>query len=856
MPKTRFTSIDIRALVRNLQQDLLGMRVANVYDINSKTYLFKMAKPDKKSQLLIESGIRFHTPDFAWEKSDVPSVFALKLRKYLRTKRLEDVQQLGVDRVVDFTFGSGPVLQHVIVELYASGNIILTDAEYVILALLRPYTTGEDVNVQIGAKYDTSTAKQATHLTRDVIAAILQTFKPGDTLRHVLNMRLDFGPEMIEHCLMTAGIEDGTVPDVDTLYNALQLGTEIFENLVKNPPRGTIVQKDLSKPSVRAGRNKKNKKQPAKGDEAATPPPPTATPETNNPQPLPSASTPSPAPASSSSSSSAPTTEGTILYEEFIPYHYVQYNGQPMLEFDRFDQCVDEFYSKLEVQKMSVARMNQETAVFKKLEKAKDEHQKRIASLQSAQITNEHKARLIETNLQDIDNCLIIVRSAVASSMDWGALATLIKEEKKRDPHSLANMIHKLKLEHNMVTLLLSEPTYEEEQDPEEAARKPELVDIDISLSAYANARKYFEQKKTSAVKAQKTIDHTEKALQSSERKARKALSEVRQKAVMAQVRKPYWFEKFHWFISSENYLVVGGKDMQQNEMLFKRYMEKDDLYVHAELHGAPTVIIKNHMIGKPVPPLTIQQAGAMTVCRSGAWDAKIVTSAWWVFPHQVSKTAPTGEYLTTGSFMIRGKKNILPPTQLIMGYGLLFRLEESSLAKHIGERSVRGEGEDTTEANEVFDEVDDSSDEGEGEKHLRKFERSKLKKAAMEEGGDEADESAPGRSTSEKGKDKVVPASAPAKPAPSVADKYKVSLVSNIEDDLAALGMQEEDQANEEEGEGEGQTEQSKKAKRLTARERRLLKQGKPIDTPKVVTETAKNEKEEEEEEGDVHSR
>jgi len=46
-----------------------------------------------------------------------------------------------------------------------------------------------------------------------------------------------------------------------------------------------------------------------------------------------------------------------------------------------------------------------------------------------------------------------------------------------------------------------------------------------------------------------------------------------------------------------------------------------------------------------------------MSVCRSAAWDAKVITSAWWVYASQVSKTAPTGEYLTTGSFMIRGKK-------------------------------------------------------------------------------------------------------------------------------------------------------------------------------------------------------
>ena len=83
-----------------------------------------------------------------------------------------------------------------------------------------------------------------------------------------------------------------------------------------------------------------------------------------------------------------------------------------------------------------------------------------------------------------------------------------------------------------------------------------------------------------------------------------------------------------------------------------------------------------------------------LQVCHSKAWDSKIVTSAWWVYPHQVSKTAPTGEYLTVGSFMIRGKKNFLPPHPLVMGFGILFRLDESSLAAHLNERRVRGEDE------------------------------------------------------------------------------------------------------------------------------------------------------------------
>lgn len=89
---------------------------------------------------------------------------------------------------------------------------------------------------------------------------------------------------------------------------------------------------------------------------------------------------------------------------------------------------------------------------------------------------------------------------------------------------------------------------------------------------------------------------------------------------------------------------------------MVKRYLKKDDVYVHADLHGASSVIIKN-ISSDPIPPTTLLQAGTMSVVQSKAWDSKIVTSAWWVSADQVSKTAPSGEYLTTGSFMIRGKK-------------------------------------------------------------------------------------------------------------------------------------------------------------------------------------------------------
>lgn len=157
---------------------------------------------------------------------------------------------------------------------------------------------------------------------------------------------------------------------------------------------------------------------------------------------------------------------------------------------------------------------------------------------------------------------------------------------------------------------------------------------------------------------------------------------------VLATVSAPVdRFEKFLWFISAENYLVIAGRDQQQNEMIVKRYfragetqtqapqMTSDllslyssflpcsgDIYVHADIHGATSCVIKNpsgksfvlsyprfletrfHSFllpvppaGDPIPPRTLTEAGTMAVCYSAAWEAKIVTSAWWVHHHQVS---------------------------------------------------------------------------------------------------------------------------------------------------------------------------------------------------------------------------
>lgn len=65
---------------------------------------------------------------------------------------------------------------------------------------------------------------------------------------------------------------------------------------------------------------------------------------------------------------------------------------------------------------------------------------------------------------------------------------------------------------------------------------------------------------------------------------------------------------------------------------------------------------------------------------------------------------------------MIHGKKNFLPPHPLMMGFGLLLCLDESSLGSHLNERRVRGEeeGAQDFEENESLKGNSDSESEKE----------------------------------------------------------------------------------------------------------------------------------------------
>ncbi|MBT4111384.1 DUF814 domain-containing protein [Candidatus Woesearchaeota archaeon] len=187
-------------------------------------------------------------------------------------------------------------------------------------------------------------------------------------------------------------------------------------------------------------------------------------------------------------------------------------------------------------------------------------------------------------------------------------------------------------------------------------------IEIDLTKSVDENAGTYFNLAK----KAKKKIEGAKKAVEVSKKKLEKLqkdedkFMEVETKKLEKKERKKEWYEKFHWFVSSEDFLCVGGKDATSNEIIVKKHTDKDDLVFHTEMAGSPFFIVKN---GQSAKEETINEAAQATGVYSRAWKLGHTTAdVFYVKPEQVSKEAQSGEYMSKGSFMVRGKSTFVYP--------------------------------------------------------------------------------------------------------------------------------------------------------------------------------------------------
>lgn len=201
---------------------------------------------------------------------------------------------------------------------------------------------------------------------------------------------------------------------------------------------------------------------------------------------------------------------------------------------------------------------------------------------------------------------------------------------------------------------------YENEDDEVIVNIENTNVLIDKAKSLEANASSYFDKSKEMDRKADRT------------REVMASKPASKPKKVVIKNKNVEWFERFRWFITTGGEIAVAGKDARSNEQVVKKYLKTNDRYAHADIHGAPSVVVKN-VNGVQPSENSMLEACNFSLSYSKAWGAGVSSGhSFWVDNDKVSKTPNTGEFLAKGAFVIRGKRNWYRSLELNLAIGLI----------------------------------------------------------------------------------------------------------------------------------------------------------------------------------------
>jgi predicted ribosome quality control (RQC) complex YloA/Tae2 family protein len=175
-------------------------------------------------------------------------------------------------------------------------------------------------------------------------------------------------------------------------------------------------------------------------------------------------------------------------------------------------------------------------------------------------------------------------------------------------------------------------------------------LEIDFKKSAQKNAEEYFERGK----KAKKKAEGAEKAVKELEETLQKIEKEVVSKKEVKIVEKKEWYEKFNWFFASDGSLVIGGRSADQNEELYSKYFDSNDLFFHSDIFGASAVILKNGVSSSGEVREEVSQFAAAF---SSAWEnTQTTVDVYSLRNEQVTKGRNEGA-LGKGSFLLKGER-------------------------------------------------------------------------------------------------------------------------------------------------------------------------------------------------------
>ncbi len=317
-------------------------------------------------------------------------------------------------------------------------------------------------------------------------------------------------------------------------------------------------------------------------------------------------------------------------YYDVVPMDLKFYEKFEKRYFKTFNEALDEFYSKMisasdEIEEMKSKELEK---LKKRLEiqlNTKKRYEEEIERLKMA-------GDAIYENYQVVDTILNALRKA-SERMSWDEIAKILKSRK----NGLAKFIKSVKNGKVVLDLGID-------------------VELDVSKDIHENADEYYEKAK----KIKDKLNGLNKAIEQTKREIENVEESLQKKFVssLRVARKREWYEKYRWFITSDGFLVIGGRNAEMNEEIVSKHLESKDLFFHTQSPGAPVVVLKR---GQEAPEQSIIETAIFAATYSALWkEGKHSGEVYYVLPEQVSKAAKAGEYLPKGSFYITGKRNYL----------------------------------------------------------------------------------------------------------------------------------------------------------------------------------------------------
>jgi predicted ribosome quality control (RQC) complex YloA/Tae2 family protein len=342
---------------------------------------------------------------------------------------------------------------------------------------------------------------------------------------------------------------------------------------------------------------------------------------------------------------------------DVLPIELSRYAGDQKVYFESFNKALDEYYSKHIVAEAKAEVVEKKAEKLGVLERRLKQQEEAIAKFDKEEKEYVRKGEAIYAEYSAVNDIINVIKGARSKGYSWDDIRKTLKDAKKSG-NLAASLIQSVDPASNTVNVKLADVS----------------VNINVDLAVPQNAQAYYDKAKRVQSKkggALRAIEATKKGMAKEMPKAETA-GEPKKASVKMKPRKPKWYERYRWFNTSDGFLVIAGRDADQNEEIVKKYMDKKDVFFHAQAHGAPITIVKTE--GREITPEAIAEVAQFAVSYSSVWKAgQFSGDCYWVRPEQVSKTPEPGEYVAKGAFIIRGERNYVKNVDVKAAVGIRF---------------------------------------------------------------------------------------------------------------------------------------------------------------------------------------